>query len=81
MAAATQPGRTKLADQRHFSPSEIAQQWSLSVTKVRRMFEEEEGVLRIGEPSQRVGRKLKRGYFTMRIPESVRDRVYQRLCS
>ena len=69
----------KLADERHFSPAEIAETWGLSPTKVRRMFADEPGVMKIGEPSRRVGRKLKRSYHTLRIPESVRDQVHQRL--
>jgi hypothetical protein len=43
------------------------------------MFEGEPGVLRLGEPSRRLGKKLKRRYFTMRIPESVAIRVYERM--
>ena len=38
-------------------------------------------VLLIGEPSGRVGKKLKRSYFTMRIPQSVAERVHARLSS
>ncbi len=72
-------GLPGLAGEQHYSPKEIAQRWGLSETKVRRMFEAEPGVLRIGEPSRRVGRKLKRGYYTMRIPESVAVRVHRRL--
>jgi hypothetical protein len=43
------------------------------------MFQNEPGVVLIGEPSRRLGRKLKRSYHTMRIPESVAVRVYERL--
>ena len=43
------------------------------------MFEKEKGVILIGEPSRRVGRALRRSYFTMRIPESVVERVHQKL--
>ena len=63
----------------HYSPKQLADLWSLSVTKIRRLFEKEIGVLRIGEESRRVGRSLKRSYFTMRIPESVALRVHRRL--
>jgi hypothetical protein len=72
-------GLPGLAGEQHYSPRVIAQRWGLSETKVRRMFEGEPGVLRIGEPSRRVGRKLRRGYYTMRIPESVAVRVHRRL--
>ena len=65
--------------EKHFSPQELGEAWDISDTKVRRMFQNEPGVLLIGEPSRRLGRKLKRSYFTMRIPESVAIRVYKRL--
>jgi hypothetical protein len=66
--------------EQHFSPQELASVWGLSSTKVRRMFQEEPGVLRIGEPSRRLGRKLKRSYYTLRIPASVAERVHRRMC-
>lgn len=65
--------------EQHYQPADLAKLWGLSPSKVRRIFEKEPGVLRIGEPSRRVGRALKRSYFTMRIPESVAQRVHQRL--
>lgn len=68
-----------LSTEQHFTPSELAVFWALSPTKIRRMFENEPGVLRIGEPSRRVGRRLKRTYHSMRIPQSVADRVHKRL--
>ena len=66
--------------EQHYAPAEVAKQWGLSDTKVRRIFENEPDVLRIGEPSRRLGRKLKRRYYTLRIPESVVERVYKRMC-
>ena len=57
----------------------IASQLTLSTDTIRRIFECEDGVLRIGSPSRRVGRKLKRAYFTLRIPQSVFLRVQDRL--
>jgi hypothetical protein len=65
--------------ERHFSPRELSEAWGLSDTKIRRIFQNEPGVLLIGEPSRRVGRKLRRSYYIMRIPESVASRVYERL--
>jgi len=76
LSAGIMPG---LAGERHFTPKELAGLWKLSETKIRRLFQNEPGVLRIGEPSRRVGRKLKRSYFTMRIPESVAIRVHRQL--
>ena len=69
----------KIGIEKHFSPAQIANALSLSDTKVRRMFQNEPGVLKIGEPSRRLGRKLKRRYHTLRIPESVAFRVLARL--
>ena len=64
----------KLATERHYTPQQLAAALGLSDTKVRRMFAEENGVLRVGEPSRRVGRKLTRRMYTMRIPETVARR-------
>ena len=67
--------------EKHFSPQEMGEAWGLSAVKIRRIFKDEPGVLLIGEPSRRLGKKLKRRYFTMRIPESVAILVYERLRS
>jgi hypothetical protein len=60
----------------HLSPGEIAERWNLSVDKVRKLFENEPGVLIIGNPQPRYGR---RSYRTLRIPVHVVDRVHKRL--
>ncbi len=59
--------------ERHYSVSEIAERWSLSEDAVRRLFCNEPGVLALGDSS--VGRR-KRRYVTLRIPQSVLDRVH-----
>ena len=69
------------AFEKHYSPAELGKLWGYSDTKIRRMFVGEPGVLLEGTPSTRLGRKLKRRYFSMRIPESVAARVHQRLTS
>lgn len=74
-------GLNGLATEKHFTPNQVAERWGLSPSKVRRIFVNEPGVLLTGEPSRRVGRILKRGYWTMRIPESVVERVHRRLAS
>ena len=61
---------------RHYSPAEIAELWSLSVDSVRKMFENEPGVLVIGNTAPKRG---KRSYTTLRIPETVLERVHKRL--
>jgi len=61
---------------RHYSVAEIAFLWNLSSDKVRRLFEAEPGVLVLGGAQSRYGRRRHR---TLRIPESVAERVYRRL--
>ena len=61
--------------ERHYSPTELAEMWSLSTDTVRRMFEEESGVLVFENPVRSSSRRFR----TLRIPESVAQRVYSRL--
>jgi hypothetical protein len=63
--------------ERHYAVVEIAQLWNLSTDKVRELFENEPGVLVIGERSPR----HKRRYVTLRIPQTVLERVHSRLSS
>lgn len=65
--------------EKHHSPKYYAELWGMSVSRVRRIFRDESGVLLDGKPSRRLGKKLKRSYYTMSIPESVAHRVYQRM--
>ena len=60
--------------ERHYSPTEIGKLWGLSPDTVRKMFENEPGVLRFGEGEKR----HKRSYFLMRVPESVMKRVHMK---
>jgi hypothetical protein len=62
-------------DNRHFKPEELAEAWGVSTETIRSIFREEPGVLKIGNPATR----SKRGYFTLRIPEEVAERVHRRL--
>lgn len=61
--------------ERCFSPEQLAELWTLSTDTVRRIFENESGVLVIERPHV----YGKRHYRTLRIPESVAERVYHRL--
>jgi hypothetical protein len=61
--------------ERHLSIAEIAKAWDLSVATVRRQFEHEPGVLAVSNGNA----KRKRRYTTLRIPESVAERVHSRL--
>ncbi len=60
--------------ERHYAPVEIAKTWSLSADVVRRLFEREPGVLVVGGQT-----RGKRRYATLRVPESVLERVHRRL--
>jgi len=73
-AVATVPTTNK-SDERWFAPSEIAARLNVSPDKVRRMFQHEPGVLVIGDQST----THKRRYTTLRIPESVLQRVLRRM--
>jgi len=77
MSSAQQVGATAGHDalERCYSPEQVAELWALSTDTVRRIFENEPGVLAIERP--RVYGK--RRYRTLRIPESVASRVYYRL--
>jgi hypothetical protein len=62
--------------ERHYSAQEIAEMWHLSPTTIIRLFRDEPGVVKIGKSPSRRGR---RSYTTLRIPESVVQRVHRRL--
>jgi hypothetical protein len=60
--------------ERHYSVIEVAKLWGLSENTIRRMFTGEPGVVEWGSEESR----FKRAYKTMRIPESVLQRVHRR---
>jgi hypothetical protein len=68
---------TSVHIERHYAVAEIAELWNLSPDKVRELFENEPGVLVLGERSPR----HKRRYVTLRIPQKVLERVHHRLSS
>ena len=61
--------------ERHYSVQQIADLWGLSNDAIRDLFKREPGVLAIGHD----GGRGKRAYKTLRIPESVLQRVHRRL--
>jgi hypothetical protein len=63
--------------ERHFSPAELAEQWNLSEDTVRRIFEREPDVLIFENPERGSSRRRR----TLRVPASVAERVYRRLCT
>jgi hypothetical protein len=60
---------------RHYAPSELAELWVLSSDTIRRLFQDEPGVMTIGERSSR----RKRRYIALRIPESAAARLHRRV--
>jgi hypothetical protein len=65
-----------LVIERHYSAAELAERWNLSLDTIRRIFQNEPGVVVLGDNSGKPG---KRRYTTLRIPESVAARVHRRL--
>ena len=64
-----------VVDEKHYSCTELAQAWGVSPQTIRELFRKEEGVLKIGSS----GTRTRRAYKTLRIPESVAQRVHTRL--
>ena len=62
--------------ERHYTVKEIVAVWMLSASSITRIFRDEPGVLKIGCAQSRRGR---RSHTTLRIPESVVQRVHLRL--
>jgi hypothetical protein len=61
--------------EKHYSVFEISDLWGLSPGVVRSLFSDRADVIRIGH-----GERLhKRAYITLRIPESVVQRVHAEL--
>ena len=63
------------AEEPHLTPQQLAEKWGVSVQTIRSVFQNEEGVLKIG----RDGTRTRRTYKTLRIPLSVAERVHRRL--
>jgi transcriptional regulator GlxA family with amidase domain len=64
-----------VAFERHYCVAELAQLWGLSQRTIRRIFSNEPGVFKWESAETR----FKRAYTTLRIPESVVQRVHRRL--
>ena len=61
--------------ERHYRPSEVAELWKFNVETIRRLFQDELGILVLQSPVK----KGRRRYKTIRIPQSVLERVHKRL--
>jgi hypothetical protein len=62
-------------EEQHYTPSDLAKMWGVSVQTIRELFKQEDGVLKIGN----AGTRNRRAYQTLRIPQSVAERVHTRL--
>ena len=65
----------EISVEKHYSVPELAELWQLSEKTIRRIFENESGVIVWGVGETR----FKRRYRTLRIPASVVERVHQLL--
>jgi hypothetical protein len=57
--------------ERHYTPAELALLWQLDPNTIRRLFQDEAGVLKISNCT-----RGKRTYVTLRIPAAVAERIY-----
>jgi hypothetical protein len=75
LSATSEGWATVVSIDRHYSPAELAELWDLS-NCLRKIFENELGVLVIGHSQPKRG---KRNHTTLRIPQTVLNRVHRRL--
>jgi hypothetical protein len=61
--------------EKHFTPAQLAEVWNVAPNTIRRVFENEDGVLIFGTEESRTRRRHK----SMRIPQSVAAKVHRRL--
>lgn len=66
---------SSIATEKHFTPKELGKLWGFSEDKIREMFREVAGVLKVGTSFRR-GRQ---GYLSIRIPESVAAEIHREL--
>jgi hypothetical protein len=64
-----------LIDEPKLTAQEVGRRYGLHPSKIRRIFVDEPGVIRIGHPATR----HKKQYFSLRIPLSVVVRVFERM--
>lgn len=63
-----------IAMEPHYKPRELAKKWGLSESTMVNLFANEDGVLRLGVHNGR-----RRSRVSLRIPQSVAERVHRRL--
>jgi hypothetical protein len=62
--------------EQHYTVHQIAEAWGISAEKVRRLFQDAPGVLKIESPNI-FSRMKKRPHVTLRIPASVLARFHE----
>jgi len=68
-----------IATDKHYTPSELGRIWHLSPNTVRRLVEDEPGVMKITASPVPLRNTRKRRMVQLRIPERVAMRVHARL--
>jgi hypothetical protein len=64
-----------LAAERHWSPAQVAEIWGFGPETIRRIFQNEPGVVVMTKPAK----KNRQQHRTIRIPQTVLERVHRRL--
>lgn len=64
-----------LATETHYTPQQVAEMWGISEATVIRIFQDEEGVLKLSLSRGLTGRRAPR--VSLRIPASVLERVHE----
>jgi len=65
--------RPEPTERSDYTVSQLAAEWNLSTDKIRSLFRDESGVVRLS--AKNAGAKRKRVYVTLRIPVEVAKRV------
>jgi hypothetical protein len=60
-----------------YTVSQLAEEWGFSTDKIRDLFRNEPGVVKLRD--ENASKKRKRSYVTLRIPPEVAQRVKRRL--
>ena len=72
---------TTISDDQHYTPAELAEKWHFSPNTIRRLFQEEPGVLKITAGPRSPKNVRRRHLVQLRIPARVAMRVHARLSS
>ena len=65
------------ATEKHYTPEKVGELWGFSAATIRRLFEDEPGVVVLGSPTPNPGKKRRRMF--LRIPEGVMERKHREL--